>query len=324
MNRTERLYRIDQLLRNRRLVKRADLLAELEVSSATLTRDIEHLRSQLHAPIVFDADRGAYRLDLDTAQTGPSYALPGLWFNESELHALLAIEHLLESMQPGLLAPHVAPLRARMAALLGEGRYSAEVIRQRIFLERATPRRVVTGHFETCATATLARKRLLLAHFDRHSATVNEREVSPQRLVRYKENWYLDTWCHVRQAVRTFSVDALRSVTLLDSVAMDVPETELQAILGAGYGIYAGKDVRWATLRFSPYQARWTASEVWHPEQCSRWDPDGHYVLEIPHSAPSELLMDILKYGAEVEVIAPEDLRAEVARRLHKAADLYG
>jgi len=61
MTRTERLYRIDQLLRARRSINRRELLDALECSQSTLTRDIEYLRSQLNAPILFDADLGAYR-----------------------------------------------------------------------------------------------------------------------------------------------------------------------------------------------------------------------------------------------------------------------
>ena len=74
MTRTERLYRIDQLLRNRRAVSRRELLAALECSQATLTRDLEYLRSQLNAPILFDGELGAYRLDEQAC--GPAYALP--------------------------------------------------------------------------------------------------------------------------------------------------------------------------------------------------------------------------------------------------------
>lgn len=147
--------------------------------------------------------------------------------------------------------------------------------------------------------------------------------MSPQRLVRYKENWYLDAWCHQRNAVRTFSVDALRSVAVLESLAIEVPESELQAILASGYGIYAGKSVTWAVLRFSVFQARWTSSEVWHAQQRSHWDADGRYVLEIPYSSPGELVMDVLKYGADVEVLSPPELRAEVATRLREAVAVY-
>ncbi len=321
MTRTERLYRIDQLLRSRRALTRSELLEALECSQATLTRDIEYLRSQLNAPIVFDNDLGAYRLE--AAAPGPAYALPGLWFNDTEVHALLSIEHLLESIQPGLLGPHIAPLRKRLEGLLGKGHHAPDEIRRRILLLPANVRRPMLAHFSVCAEATLSRHRLRLQHHDRHLDTLSSREVSPQRLVRYKENWYLDSWCHLREAVRTFAVDALRSAELLDTSAKEVGDDELDAILASGYGIYAGRDVRWASLRFTPWQARWTSAETWHADQRSHYDAEGRYILEIPYSDDTELLMDILKYSAEVEVLAPADLRAKVAERLQEAAAQY-
>ena len=321
MTRTERLYRIDQLLRSRRALTRSELLDALECSQATLTRDIEYLRSQLNAPIVFDNDLGAYRLE--AAAPGPAYALPGLWFNDTEVHALLSIEHLLESIQPGLLGPHIAPLRKRLEGLLGKGHHAPDEIRRRILLLPANVRRPMLAHFSVCAEATLSRHRLRLQHHDRHLDTLSSREVSPQRLVRYKENWYLDSWCHLREAVRTFAVDALRGVELLDTPAREVSDAELDAILASGYGIYAGRDVQWATLRFTPWQARWTSAETWHADQRSYYDAEGRYLLEIPYSDDTELLMDILKYSAEVEVLAPADLRAKVAERLQEAAAQY-
>jgi len=322
MARTERLYRIDQLLRSRRSLTRRELLSALECSQATLTRDIEYLRSQLNAPILFDSELGAYRLETSAAQA-PVYALPGLWFNDTEVHALLSIEHLLESIQPGLLGPHIAPLRKRLESLLGKGRHAPEEIRRRILLLPANVRRSMLAHFTVCAEATLSRRRLRLQHHDRHFDTVSTREVSPQRLVRYKENWYLDGWCHLREAVRTFSVDALRGAELLDTPAKEVSDAELDAILASGYGIYAGREVNWATLRFTPWQARWTSAETWHTDQRSHYDAAGRYLLEIPYSDDTELLMDILKYGAEVEVLAPADLRVKINERLQEAAAQY-
>lgn len=322
MRKADRIYKLDNLLRNRRFITRQELEATLEVSRATLTRDIEFLRSQLNAPLVFDEQLGGYRLE-KTDSTGATHQLPGLWFNETEIHALLAIESLLESIQPGLLGPHIAPLKSRLNDLLGEGTHVPDEIRRRILLQPANSRRLRLEHFETCATATLSRTRLLLTHHDRHYDTINKREVSPQRIVRYKENWYLDTWCHQREAIRTFSIDALQGAEILSQTATDIPDAELDAVLGVGYGIYSGKDVTWATLRFTPWQGRWTSNETWHPEQRSHYDNEGRYILEVPFSATTELVMDILKYGAEVEVLAPASLRQEIAERLSKAAEQY-
>jgi predicted DNA-binding transcriptional regulator YafY len=322
MKKADRIYKLHNLLQNRRFITRKELQSTLEVARATLTRDIEFLRSQMNAPVVYDTDLGGYRLDKQATLKG-MHELPGLWFNESEINALLAIEGLLESIQPGLLGPHIAPLKKRMEQLLGKSSHAPDEIRKRILLLPATPRRLQLEHFEACANATLTRKRLRIEHYDRELDTIRSRDVSPQRMVRYKENWYLDTWCHLRKAIRTFSVDAIRGATVLEMPAQDVSDEELNAVLAAGYGIYAGREVQWAVLKFSPWQARWTAHETWHVDQKSRFEPDGSYVLEIPYSGDGELVMDILKYGPDVEVLEPESLRDAVKTRLRDAAAKY-
>ena len=322
MRKADRIYKLENLLKSKSFITRKELEATLEVSRATLTRDIEFLRSQLNAPLVFDQALMAYRLE-NGNDFGSTHELPGMWFNETEIHALLSMESLLESIQPGLLTPHIAPLKQRLNSLLSQGNNIPDEIRRRVLLLSATSRHLRLDHFETCSTATLSRNRLKLLHHDRHDDTLNRREVSPQRIVRYKENWYLDTWCHQREAIRTFSIDALHGAEIIDRPAIDLSNEELDVVLASGYGIYAGAEVSWATLRFTPWQGRWTSNEVWHPEQRSHFDEKGRYVLEVPYSAATELIMDILKYGPEVEVLAPDSLRQDVANRLRRATAQY-
>ena len=114
MERLERFYRIQQLLKSRRYVRTQEFLDELEISRATFKRDLEYLRDRLNAPIVWDRERGGYCFGAPV-HGAQQYELPGLWFNASEVHALLTMQHLLENLQqPGLLGPHVAPLLARI------------------------------------------------------------------------------------------------------------------------------------------------------------------------------------------------------------------
>jgi len=102
----------------------------------------------------------------------------------------------------------------------------------------------------------------------------------------------------------------------------DTDPTELDRFLGAGFGIFSGSAQAWAVLRFGPDASRWVADETWHPDQIGQWI-DAHYQLQIPYADPRELLMDILKYGPEVEVIAPPDLREMVTERLRAGAERY-
>lgn len=63
MNKTERIFKIEQLIAARRVVSFRTLQDELEVSRATLKRDLEYLRSRMKAPIVYDRDQDGYRFD---------------------------------------------------------------------------------------------------------------------------------------------------------------------------------------------------------------------------------------------------------------------
>ena len=152
---------------------------------------------------------------------------------------------------------------------------------------------------------------------------MTQREVSPQRLVHYRNNWYLDAWCHLRNDLRAFAVDSIRRAEILEKSAKNVSEKRLNEVLGAGYGIFAGANVCWATLRFSPERSRWVASERWHPQQKGRFLEDGQYELTVPYSNDPELLMDILKYGADCTVLAPDELKARVSDEIGRMVKVY-
>jgi predicted DNA-binding transcriptional regulator YafY len=322
VDRTERFYKIDRLLRQHKHVPVGRFLDELDVSLATFKRDIEYMRSRLHAPIQWDRESNGYAFT-SPAKDAPRYELPGLWFNASEIYALLMMEQLLENIDPGVLARRLEPLKARLAALLGSADHSAEEVRRRIRVLTMGSRGLPSAGFETAANALLNRKRLFIRYRGRVNDEDTAREVSPQRLVHYRDNWYLDAWCHMRNGLRSFSMDCVRDAEMRPGDAIDVPATDLDAALGRSYGIFSGAAVAWAKLRFSPVAARWVAAESWHPEQKAGFAADGSYVLEVPYSDDRELLRDILKFGPDVEVLGPETLRARVKEALAAAAKQY-
>ena len=324
MDRTERFYRIDALLRERGVVPIGTFLDELEVSRATFKRDLEYLRDRLHAPIAWDREARGYRFT-DQAPAAPRYALPGLWLNEAEIRALLALRELLEKVHPGLLGPHVEPLIERARELLGgDAGASAEVAR-RVRILHAPRRKVRSAEFGIICEALLARRRVRVAHYSRPRDETLERVLSPQRLVHYRENWYLDAWCHLRNGLRSFALDCVRHAAVVDEPVHECADFVLDRALGAGYGIFAGGGhPRIAHLRFSEVQARWVADEVWHSRQEGAFDARGRYELKVPYTDSRELVMNVLKYGPEVEVLDPPALRAEVTTTLRAASALYG
>lgn len=324
MSGMERIYQIDQILAGRKFVPRQELQERLGVSWATLKRDLAYMKDRLNAPIIFDREVGGYRFEAEGHRIGPQYELPGLWFSAEEIHALLTMQHLLSNLDTGgLLGPQIKPLLARLTGLLGTAENPAEEVQRRIRIQTVGARKFQLDHFQAVGSALLRRKRLIIRYHARGTDEITEREISPQRLVHYRDNWYLDGWCHLRDELRAFSVDAIEHAEILDKRAKDVAEKRLNEVLGTGYGIFSGDNVSWAVLRFSPERARWVSSEQWHPKQEGQMLDDGSYELKIPYADDRELTMDILKYGGDCQVVEPIALRERVAAEFQRGLANY-
>ena len=322
MPQTERFYQIDRLIRERGPVSVAVLLEELGISRATLKRDLAILRDRLNAPIVFDGDAGGYRYD--KPGIGPRFELPGLWFSADEVLALMTMHEMLSSLDAGgLLGPHIKPLMQRLEKALGADAASAHEVLRRVKLLPSQQRRLELKWFELVGQALMSRRRLRIDYYTRSRDERSQREVSPQRMVYYRGNWYLDAWCHRSEGVRMFSLDSIEDAALLDARAKDVALDKVDKETAAGYGIYRGTQLTWATLVFSSEAARWVRNEVWHEKQQGRDLPDGRYELKLPYSNSHELEMDILRHGENVEVMEPGELREAIAARLKAAGKQY-
>ena len=322
MSQTERVFRIQQMLQSRRVIRREEFLEELEISPATFKRDVEFLRSRFQVNIEWSRERGGYFCD-DLRSEGAHGNISGPMYSASEIHALLLMQDLLIQLQPGLLEMELAPLRQRLQLLLGTKQFEPEQLRRRIRILHMTSRPVDSKFFEAVSMATLCRRRLRLRYASNSPGAVTVREVSPQRLVYYRANWYLDSWCHLRNGLRSFALDMIRDAEISDTPADEIPDAALDANLGGGYGIFAGEPRNTAVLRFEPKVTRWVSREIWHPKQTQQMEPTGHLVLSVPYSEDYELTMDILRYGANVEVLAPGHLRRRVQEQLRAAADRY-
>lgn len=315
---TARIYQIHQLIQSGQPVTLLRLMEVFEVSKATVKRDIALLRDQLGAPLIFDSFANTYRYD----QSEPEFELPGMWFNDSELYALLASEQLLEAVQPGLLTQHIGPLRARIRNLLEQSGHNPDTITSLIRLQPVAQRSVAPEPFGIVTGALLNNHVLSLEYHGRQRGAATQRHVHPQKLMHYRGNWYLAAWCEKANDLRTFALERIHCAKELEQPAKTIEADTLERYLGAGFGIFTGEAKEWAVLRFTANTARWVADEIWHPDQKSYWI-DEEFELQVPYSDDRELQMDILKYGPEVEVIAPESLRKTIKKRLQEALERY-
>jgi len=181
---------------------------------------------------------------------------------------------------------------------------SAEEIARRIHIVSAAARHYAPQHFQTIAAALMERQRLVIRYRARSNGTSSQREISPQRLTHYRDNWYLDAWCHLRDELRSFAVDAIFEAKTNDTLARDIPDTELAAALGEdGF-----------RERFAAQPARMLISQGF----IARHDDGGSAMGSFPLAVIGEDLQPTWRTGAVLG-----SLTIEQAHELAAVADRY-
>ncbi len=285
------------------------------ISPSTLKQYIRELRNYYNAPLKNRRNEGYFYGD-------EGFELPGLWFNTEELEALIVLKILLDTLQPDILKETLAPIHAHMQKILE--RMAPDRIQQWYRLRiLSIGNRPAPNNFPLIVQATLEQRRLRITYYSRKRNKTGARNISPQRLSRYRDNWYLDAWCHERRALRSFSLDCITEAKILETPCTKIDEAPLNKHYATSFGIFAGQPTHMAHLLFTPFRARWVKDECWHPQQKHRWHDDGSYELMLPYRDDRELIMEICKYATDVEVLEPLELRQKVAKILQQAALQY-
>lgn len=171
------------------------------------------------------------------------------------------------------------------------------------------------------------------------------RRVSPQRLIHHRDNWYLDAWNPAQSALRRDALDRIRKPELSPEPAIEIPTDQLGAHQEAGYGIFAGpikataSGPRHSLGRSSAQNAAHSQradsptspptplagqpTSTGTPPNARNCYPTAPEELTLPDANPRELLMDVQRYGADAEIIAPAELREQMQAMLAAALARY-
>ncbi len=293
-------------------------LAEIyQCSEKTIRRDVNMLIEDRHAPWFIHDNK----VHMDKSREN-TIELHGYWFNREEIESLFVLNQVVEQLSPGSLKTQIEPLQKRLSELL-KNEATGNSLSQHVKLIEIADRSVKQETFQLITQALIEQKQLNLDFWNRDRDEVTNRTISPLQLVRYKDNWKIDAWCHVRKSLRTFSLEAVSRIQILDKPVKEISAKQIKLHFQSSYGIFAGKSDKQAILKFTPYAARWIQYETWHPDQKIQWDSDGSFQLQIPYHHDHELIQDILKYGNQVEVLAPKDLREKIQEKYEAALQIY-
>ena len=316
-----KLDRIQQLHRifatHQRPVPLKKIAERLECSERTARRLIDDLQLYFSAPIEYSSEKNGWYYDVAAGK----FELPGLWLTGAELQSLTLLLDVLEGVGKGLLGEELGVVERQIHRLLAERGIAPSAFSRHIRVLPLGNRHLASKTFQQVGDALLRRRRLSI-RYKSYSHQVSQRTVSPQTLVYYRDNWYLDAWCHMRNELRVFSLARIEAIELIEVPVQEIAEEVLRQHFGESYGIFAGKSTHIARLRFFPEIAREIALQQWHPEQRGEWEGND-YLLSFPYGNPAELIGDILRHVPNIYVESPATLRKAVHERLRVGLELF-
>jgi predicted DNA-binding transcriptional regulator YafY len=306
-----RIIKLQQIFATSRgmLVQKSYLLEQLECSESTLKRDIKKLKEQFDVPLNYDRQNHGWRVE-------KNYQLTGIWFSKSELYSLLVLEQLSENLNQGLIADELLQVKNKISKLLSMS-IKDENIADKLRLISIFHRHLDENIFQKIAKSTFESNRIEIDFIDKNQQTTR-RILSPQRIVHYKDRWYLDGFCHLRKGIRTFAIDGISNITILEKQAKILSVKELDIVMENSYGMFSGFAKKRAKIHFMPPVSFWIAKEKWHPKQQIKWLKNNVLELQIPYNKEQELVADILRYAGNVKIISPKSLRQTLIQQAEK------
>jgi predicted DNA-binding transcriptional regulator YafY len=295
----------------------AELAEALACTPRTVYRDLEALEAG-GFPITTDS-RGNHSywriLNPDRQRIPPAFSI-------AELMALYFGKDMLKTYRGTVFHDAIESLLSKIKATLPPA-YTDYLDRIRDRVDAGPSARKDYTRFGAIITelnrAIVEEKKVRMVYFAMGRQRESRRTVHPYRLRHVEDTLYLIAYCDLRQGVRTFAVDRIKSVVVTDEIFL-VPEGfDMQAVLKDSFGIYQGPPVT-VRIRFFKSVAGYIRERLWHRSQQLYEEADGSLIFTATVAGIEEISHWVLRWGAGAQVLAPEELRQTINR--HAAAML--
>lgn len=311
-SRTSRLRRIEELLLlTPDGLKATDLAERLKVDRRTVYRDVEFLCDQGLPVWQKDGRFGIIRTRYLTTvhlsfHEAIALTLAGLLLartiDERNPHVTSALRKLATTL-PKAISPHLKRAADRVQTL-NDGQRQVAVL-------------------EALAEGWGTGRKVRVGYRSPRSGQLRDRVIAPYALEPTPSGIYVigyDDWAN---DIRTFKLDRLEAAVLLEEL-FAVPEAfDLESHLASGWRIMAGSEITDVVLRFTPEVTPHIYERQWHPTQKLEKTEEGGCLLRVQVAQPKEMQPFIRSWGAQVEVLEPNWLRAQIGTELQRAAAQY-
>lgn len=316
----ERYVWFHGLVRADKFPNAAKLAERFGISVRQAGRELEFMKDRLHAPLCYNPSRRGY------AYEDGGWELPPVWLNEEEMQALSLALRLSAAIPDRKIKESLHTLIGHFLTLRSpaETPLELEKLEEKVSIKNVAYYRVPEAVFHAVAAALFGDGTLKIAYHSPYKNETTERAIRPLHLLCYMGNWHLIAFCGLRKEIRDFAVSRILAVnSCADALPLPPDLPSIKEYLRRTFGVIAGESRTTVALRFSPAVSPLIAEQEWHEAQEVSTDPDGSLCLRFCVSGFEEIVREILKYGAEVEVVEPARLRAMVKDEIQRMAKLY-
>lgn len=286
-------------------------------SKRTIQRDLNALESELGVPLVEAPGRrwrlipgstpiGAVRFTLQEARAIFLAARLMLRHaDERDSDGISALEKLADALPPALARPVLM---------------TVQQLKQRP--DNPEQSRVLRALTEAWASS----QTVAIRYRSQQARAIRETELDPYLLEPSTSGAaiYVIGYSHEHKQIRTFKLDRITSVSQTGRQFEPDDVDALAAKLSRGWGVVFGDDEYEVIVEFAPEVAERIAETHWHPSQRLTRLANGGVRLELRLPSFLEFVPWVRSWGPAAKVVAPDELREEVAESLRTAAAQYG
>ncbi len=292
---------------------------KFEITRKTAQRDIDFIKYRLGAPLSYVPEHRGFKYEDDT------YDLPGFWIGEEELTSLLVSYRLASAIPDSVLKKS---LRSFLDQVLSKLSHPASVsivnLSNRVSVKNIGYSKTNEKVFHGILDALLRSKPVTIDYYSPHNNEFTRRDILPLHLLHYMGTWHIIAHCALKNELRDFVLSRIKSIEPASNIVTTrVTDAVVKEYMRRNFGIMNSDHASEVCLRFSPEISPWVAEQIWHPKQRSRWENKGTLCLTFPVADFREVKREILKYGAQVEVVSPKGLREEVKKEIGKMKKIY-
>jgi len=315
----ERYYWFHGQLKACRFPNARKLAERFEISVKQAQRDIEFMRDRLGAPLAYSAEKKGYVFE------DSGYELPPVWFKEDELLALCLALRLASTVPDIKLKKSLYELLEKFLTFRFLNSPPTLVdIKEKISVKNVEYYRVGEATFREVVGALFRNASIRISYYTPHKHELTERNIQPLHLLCYMGSWHLIAYCAMKEDLRDFALSRIRSIEIL-SEPIKVPKglPPIKDYIRKNFGVMTGKKSVEVNLKFAPEVSDWISEQIWFSGQEVRQNEDGSISLQFPVADLREILKEVLKHGASVEVVSPRELREGIRDEIQRMARLY-